>query len=64
METIIQDTEGMFVGSPNRSAGSGEAFHKLEAQLPNLKGRKFYETFQYSTSALNTPTRFPGYSMQ
>ena len=49
MEITLNDIAVMFVQSPNGPAGSGEAFNILERRLPNLKGRKFYATFQYST---------------
>ena len=34
----------MFVVSPHGVQGAGEAFDRLEARLPSLKGRKFYGT--------------------
>ena len=34
----------MYVMSPNGTEGAGEAFDRLEASLPSLKGRKFYGT--------------------
>ena len=47
METLLEEIQVMYVESPNGPEGSGEAFNKLEAGLPSLKGRKFYATFQY-----------------
>ena len=34
----------MYVVSPNGTEGAAEAFDRLEARLPSLKGRKFYGT--------------------
>jgi hypothetical protein len=34
----------MYVISPNGTEGAAEAFDRLEAHLPSLKGRKFYGT--------------------
>ena len=34
----------MYVVSPNGPLGAGQAFDRLEARLPSLKGRKFYGT--------------------
>ena len=34
----------MYVVSPNGTDGAAEAFDRLEARLPSLKGRKFYGT--------------------
>jgi len=34
----------MYVVSPEGPRGAGEAFDRLEARLPSLKGRKFYGT--------------------
>jgi hypothetical protein len=34
----------MYVVSPNGPEGAAEAFDRLEARLPSLKGRKFYGT--------------------
>ena len=40
----LDDVKVMFVVSPSGPQGAGEAFDRLEARLPSLKGRKFYGT--------------------
>jgi hypothetical protein len=42
MLVTLDDVEVMFVVSPSGPQGAGEAFDRLEARLPGLKGRKFY----------------------
>jgi len=40
----LDDIKVMFLVSPSGPQGAGEAFDRLEARLPSLKGRKFYGT--------------------
>ena len=42
MLVTLDDVKVMYVVSPNGPLGAGEAFDRLEARLPSLKGRKFY----------------------
>ena len=44
MLVTLDDVKVMFVVSSNGPQGAGEAFDRLEARLPSLKGRKFYGT--------------------
>ncbi len=44
MLVTLDDIEVMFVVSANGPEGASEAFDRLEARLPSLKGRKFYGT--------------------
>jgi hypothetical protein len=44
MLVTLDDVKVMFVVSPSGPQGAGEAFDRLEARLPSLKGRKFYGT--------------------
>jgi len=44
MLVTLVDIPVMFVVSPRGPQGAGEAFDRLEARLPSLKGRKFYGT--------------------
>ena len=44
MLVTLDDVKVMFVMSTNGPQGAGEAFDRLEARLPSLKGRKFYGT--------------------
>jgi len=44
MLVTLENVKVMFVVSPNGPQGAGEAFDRLEACLPSLKGRKFYGT--------------------
>jgi len=44
MLVTLADIGVMFVVSPSGPQGAGEAFDRLEARLPSLKGRKFYGT--------------------
>jgi putative intracellular protease/amidase len=44
MIVTLDDIKVMFVVSANGPQGAGEAFDRLEARLPSLKGRKFYGT--------------------
>jgi len=44
MLVTLDDIPVMFVVSPSGPQGAGEAFDRLEARLPSLKGRKFYGT--------------------
>jgi len=43
---VLADVPVMYVESATGLAGASEAFDRLEARLPGLKGRKFYGTFQ------------------
>jgi len=40
MLVALEDIKVMFVVSPSGPQGAGEAFDRLEAPLPSLKGRK------------------------
>jgi hypothetical protein len=42
MLVTLDPVKVMFLVSPDGPQGAGEAFDKLEARLPSLKGRKFY----------------------
>jgi len=44
MLVTLEDVKVMFLVSPSGPPGAGEAFDRLEARLPSLKGRKFYGT--------------------
>ena len=44
MLVTLEDIKVMFVVSPSGPQGAGEAFERLEARLPSLKGRTFYGT--------------------
>ena len=44
MLVTLDDIKVMFVVSGRGVQGAGEAFDRLEAHLPSLKGRKFYGT--------------------
>jgi hypothetical protein len=44
MLVTLDPVKVMFVVSPSGPQGAGEAFDRLEARLPSLKGRKFYGT--------------------
>lgn len=44
MLVTLEDIKVMFVVAPSGPQGAGEAFDRLEAPLPSLKGRKFYGT--------------------
>jgi hypothetical protein len=41
----IDDLDVMYVASTRGLAGAPEAFERLEARLPGLKGRRFYGVF-------------------
>lgn len=43
----LEDVKVMYVESPTGVAGAKKAFDELEAPLTDLKGRRFYATFQY-----------------
>ena len=43
---VLADVAVLYVESPTGLAGAADAFDRLEARLPTLKGRKFYGTFQ------------------
>jgi hypothetical protein len=45
-QVTLPDIEVLYVESATGLAGAAEAFDRLEARLPSLKGRKFYGTFQ------------------
>ena len=50
METILENTQVMYITSPNGPAGAAEAFKKLEDAINwQLKGRKFYGTMMGET---------------
>jgi len=42
MLVTLEEIKVMFVVSPSGPQGAGEAFDRLEARLPSIKGRKFY----------------------
>ena len=42
MLVTLDPVKVMFLVSPSGPQGAGEAFDRLEARLPSLKGRKFY----------------------
>jgi len=44
MLVTLADIPVMFLMSQSGPQGAGEAFDRLEARLPSLKGRKFYGT--------------------
>jgi hypothetical protein len=44
MLVTLEDIKVRFVVSPSGPQDAGEAFDRLEARLPSLKGRKFYGT--------------------
>ena len=44
MLVTLDPVKVMFVVSPSGPPGVGEAFDRLEARLPSLKGRNFYGT--------------------
>jgi hypothetical protein len=44
MLVTLDPVKVMFVVAPKGPQGAGEAFDRLEACLPSLKGRKFYGT--------------------
>jgi hypothetical protein len=44
MLVTLEEIKVMLVVSPSGPQGAGEAFDRLEARLPSLKGRKFYGT--------------------
>ena len=41
------EVQVMYVESATGLAGAAEAFDRLEARFPSLKGRRFYGTFHY-----------------
>lgn len=45
-EVTLDDIDVMYVESPNGPEGAKAAFDELEAHLPDMRGRKFYGTFQ------------------
>jgi hypothetical protein len=46
MEIVLGDIEVMYVSAEGGPAGAKQAFDRLESCLINLRGRKFYGTFQ------------------
>ena len=44
MLVTLDPVKVMYLVSPSGPQGAGEAFDRLEARLPSLKGRKFYGT--------------------
>jgi len=44
MLVTLEDVKAMYVVSSSGPQGAEEAFDRLEARLPSLKGRKFYGT--------------------
>ena len=45
-EVVLPEVPVMYVESASGLLGASEAFDRLEARLPSMKGRKFYGTFQ------------------
>src|SRR5262245_29710582 len=45
-QVTLQDVQVMYVESATGLAGVADAFDRLEARFPSLKGRRFYGTFQ------------------
>ncbi len=45
-QVTLPDMPVMYVESPTGLAGASDAFDRLEARFPSLRGRKFYGTFQ------------------
>ena len=45
MRVTLEDIKVMFVVATGGLEGAKEAFDRLEARLPSLKGRKFYGTY-------------------
>ena len=45
-QVTLPEVQVMYVESSAGLAGASEAFDRLEARFPSLKGRKFYGTFQ------------------
>lgn len=43
---VLPDVPVMYVESASGFAGASEAFDRLEAKFPSLRGRKFYGTWQ------------------
>ncbi len=45
MDVTIQDMEVMCVRAEGGPQGARDAFERLEAKLPSLRGRKFYGAY-------------------
>ena len=45
-QVTLPEVQVMYVESATGLAGAAEAFDRLEARFPSLKGRRFYGTFQ------------------
>ena len=45
-QVTLPDVQVLYVESGSGLAGASEAFDRLEARFPSLRGRKFYGTFQ------------------
>jgi hypothetical protein len=45
-QLALSEVRVIYVESDTGLAGASEAFDRLEAHFPSLKGRKFYGTFQ------------------
>jgi len=45
-QVTLPELQVMYVESSTGLAGAADAFDRLEARFPSLKGRKFYGTFQ------------------
>jgi len=45
-QVMLPAMQVMYVESSTGLAGASEAFDRLEARFPSLKGRKFYGTFE------------------
>jgi hypothetical protein len=45
-QVTLSDVQVMYIESGTGIAGASEAFDRLEARFPSLRGRKFYGTFQ------------------
>lgn len=56
-QVTLSEVQVMYVESDNGIAGASEAFDRLEARFPSLKGRKFYGTFQRDRIARALPSK-------
>lgn len=45
MEVELEEMNVMYVIADGGLEGASDAFHRLEARLPSLKGRRFYGTY-------------------
>ncbi|OGM72303.1 hypothetical protein A3H19_03325 [Candidatus Woesebacteria bacterium RIFCSPLOWO2_12_FULL_39_9] len=67
VEKVLEDIPVMYIKSETGPSGATEAFSKLEAKLPGLKGRKFYglifgspPSLEYLSSVSLFPDDNPG----